>query len=151
MASDLQEQLTSHRDYYGAYHHHKEQMAFSAAALYLAGTAALVLQDKPAWCVVAPVWALYMALGVSTVVAFVFVAWQFALRGDAEKIVRHCNKLLAADLLNQEASVPATEVEQLKALLTRRPWWARTVYPVLLAYGVIIAWAALGVLRIFAG
>jgi hypothetical protein len=86
------------RDGRSAYHHHKEQMAFGAATLYIAGTTALLFTDTPFWGdgagEVAP-WVAAVGIGLVSIFWFCFIYWQFENRRRAANMVRACDHLLS--------------------------------------------------------
>jgi hypothetical protein len=86
--------IISYRDYYGQYHNHKEQMAFSAAALYLTSATALVLMDTCTFKELMKGMPL-IAISLSAVLAFIFICWQLENRILAAAIVKACDELLA--------------------------------------------------------
>jgi hypothetical protein len=97
------ETIRSLRDYYGTYHHHKEQMAFGAATLYLGGTFALVFSEAHPWenpgggywWVIAS----YLALVCSFAGGHAFVWWQLRNRAEAARRVEILTKCLEESLL----------------------------------------------------
>jgi len=87
--------LTALTNYQGTYHNHKEQLGYTAAALYVGG--AVVLFFGPARWSNYPSWAKapFLALLAMTGVAGLFyVFWQFRLRSiAANRIERFLNLL----------------------------------------------------------
>ena len=92
---DREKLLIAHRDYYGQYHHHKEQMAYAATALYLVAAAWLMFDSSeliasgPQKC--------YRAIFIAIVgvAAVAFVTWQLWQRRFAANVVEACTRLLA--------------------------------------------------------
>ena len=149
MANDPVAQVLSHRDYYGAYHHHKEQMAFASVALYLGAAATVAFQEKPFWTEVKPTWPLYVALAVSTALGFFFVAWQFRMRADAERVVEMCSAILA-DHLSPERGPTETNLHRLSSLLRepKRSWLDNPGVSKALAYAAMGTWSLVVLIRI---
>ena len=87
------ELLINHRDFYGQYHQHKEQMAYAASALYLAGVAALLYADPNSLSNLKALKVLFSVL--IFIAAFVFVGWQLLQRQLAADVVEACERLLA--------------------------------------------------------
>jgi len=90
---DREELLIAHRDLYAQYHHHKEQMAYAASVLYLAGAAVLMYSnagDLDSQKTLKIAFAIVVFLA-----AFAFVAWQLRQRQVAADVVEACERLLA--------------------------------------------------------
>jgi len=101
----LEELILAHRDYYGGYHHHKEQMAYTAATLYLGAATTVVIQGSKVWswdsvCLVA------LLLVGSATVGFAFVGWQLYQRAIAANIVMACTTLATRLLAHSGESAP---------------------------------------------
>jgi len=90
---DREELLIAHRDLYAQYHHHKEQMAYAASVLYLAG-AAVLMYTEPSSLGSAKTLKLTFAV-IAFVSAFGFVAWQLHQRQVAADVVEACERILA--------------------------------------------------------
>jgi len=103
----LDDLVLSYRDYYGTYHHHKEQMGFTAAALYLASATAVVGQAPALWEWKVPHLLLEILLAVSCLAGFAFVVWQLRLREKAADIVLACTTV-ATTLLSSESPLDST-------------------------------------------
>ncbi len=143
----------SHRDYYGTYHHHKEQRAFAAAALYLGAAAALATQDKPLWAVINSQWrwVAYVALAVSTVLGAFFVYWQFRMRRGAAAVVTLCSEILA-DAIAPKGQAVEPKLQKLSTLLKPTDSWLdKPVVSEVLAYGTMAVWAGVVLGRILCG
>jgi len=86
----------------GAYHNHKEQMAYAATTLYLAGATALTFAKPPkALAFPTILWILFVGMVVLTEAAGIaFVLWQLRLREKAAKMQR-AFETLATRWLNQ--------------------------------------------------
>lgn len=97
LPNELRELVLSYRDYYGAYHHHKEQMAYTAAVLYLAASAVVVRQTSKIWQL--PRLMLVALLVFSAAGGFAFVIWQLRNREFAAKMVLACTTILAKLLI----------------------------------------------------
>ena len=98
--------IISYRDYYGTYHHHKEQMAFSGTGLFLAGVTALIFRDPSTNTLP---WEVPTLLIVAGLAIFFFIAWQFELRRYAANMVDSCTNLAAIWLNN----LPSLESDDL--------------------------------------
>src|SRR3989304_1930162 len=83
--------------FWETYHHHKEQMAYVASALFLTGAVATTILDIRS--LVAGnllAWIALLGLVVVTVVAgWLFIFWQLRLRQTAASMLRACGLLLA--------------------------------------------------------
>ena len=103
VAVDPEEFVHRHREFYGQYHQHKEQLAYAATALYLGGSAALVYIDSAdrAHTTLKVVFAATLF-----VAAVAFVAWQLCQRQLAADVVEACERLLAR-------GIPSTSVASL--------------------------------------
>ena len=91
---EIKEMLFSFRDHYGSYHNHKEQMAYGATVLYLAGATAVILKGDAILSPTVPRWTAFAAFGAGFSFAVSFVAWQFHKREIASDIVTACTTLL---------------------------------------------------------
>jgi hypothetical protein len=88
----LEEMILSYRDYYGSYHHHKENMAYTATTLYLAGATTLVVNGAAVWNW-ADEWLVISLLLVSGILGFAFVCWQLYQRAIAADVVMACTSI----------------------------------------------------------
>lgn len=90
-----QELLLSYLGIYDTYHHHKELMAFSATALYLGGSAALLVQEEPFWLVysLSEFTFFLLLLIFSGILGCVFIFWQLYKRRDAAFTYEACLNL----------------------------------------------------------
>lgn len=86
------ELLIEHRDFYGQYNHHKEQMAYAASVLYLAGAATLMYTNMDSSSSEKILQATFAI--VVFVAAFAFVVWQLRQRQLAADVVEACERLL---------------------------------------------------------
>lgn len=109
MALALEEMILSYRDYYGSYHHHKENMAYTAATLYLAGATTLVVKGAAIWDW-GQEWFVIALLLISGVLGFAFVCWQLYQRAIAADVVMACTSvitmLLASDKSRKSDLLP---------------------------------------------
>ena len=96
MPVNVQSSIESFRDYFGAYHHHKEQMAYAAASLYLAGSTAVVFNAHDIMAVADRRPLVLVLLAATSGLAFLFVYWQLEKREIAAGIVEACNHLISA-------------------------------------------------------
>lgn len=88
---ELGEWLLSQRDYSGAYHHHKEQMAYAATTLYLAVATAVIVQGpKQLGLDHLDRWYWWLLVAGTPIVAFLFVIWQLWNRRCAADVVAAC-------------------------------------------------------------
>lgn len=101
-----EELLIEHRDFYGQYHHHKEQMAYAASVLYLAGAAALMYADMGSLGLEKTLQITFAS--VVFVAAFAFVVWQLRQRQLAADVVEACERLLTR-LAGSKASPTSTD------------------------------------------
>jgi hypothetical protein len=85
--------ITNLREYFSTYHHHKEQMAFSAAALYLTGITALVIQPDIIWARIFHPAVTIIFVIIFSLLAIGFVSWQLIMRSFAADIVSACDDL----------------------------------------------------------
>jgi hypothetical protein len=87
--------VLKHRDFYGAYHHHKETMAYSATALFLGGMSTFIVSDFwHQWPRDHKV-ALAAGIMVTTALTLGFVLWQFQQRLIGSDMVAACTDLTA--------------------------------------------------------
>lgn len=92
---DPDEIIASHRDYYGAYHHHKERMAYGVATLYIGAATAVILKGRDVLGGGDPRCVVSMVLALSFLVGHAFVIWQLANREQAANIVRAATAVLS--------------------------------------------------------
>ncbi len=90
--------IISYRDYYGSYHHHKENMAYVATTLYLAAATWVIFKGAGLWDKVDPVWLLYVLLITGIATGFAFVWWQLDKRDFAADLVEACTIVIAERL-----------------------------------------------------
>ncbi len=98
---NIEDLLLSYRDYYGSYHHHKEQMAYTATTLYLGAATAAIFKghDILGSGSQTPIIVIMLIAGV--LAGFSFVAWQLANRRRAGDIVSACTALLAKQVAGE--------------------------------------------------
>lgn len=86
----VQQFLANQMQYWATYHHHKEQMAFGAAALYLTGSAALsFLGIDPIYMNHFVLWlCMIFFLLLTGIIGIAFVYWQLGHRAFAAEMVR---------------------------------------------------------------
>ena len=101
---NLDHLIASYRDYYGTYHHHKEQMAYGATVLYLGATTAVAFQGSAIWQYRTPDWLTTLLLVGSAVVTFLFVWWQMRQREFAADLVAACTALYARSVASTLSS-----------------------------------------------
>ena len=93
--SDVTSSLESYRDYYGAYHNHKEQMAYGATVFYLGAATWGALSGHSALPVGGLRTFTLVVFAVAAAGALSFIAWQLDRRRVSAVIVAACNRLLA--------------------------------------------------------
>jgi hypothetical protein len=86
--------VASYHDYYGQYHHHKEQMAYSATVLYLAGAAWLVFAKPDVLDLCPQKWYRIAFVTIVAIAAFAFVVWQLRQRRFAANVVEASTRIL---------------------------------------------------------
>lgn len=120
----LDELVATYRDYYGTYHHHKEQMAYAATVLYLAGATTVAFTGPQIWQYPVPAWLISGVLLATAVVAFFFVWWQFRQREFAADMVAACTTLaawsVASTLANPDLSTKSYKCHDFPAVLVQR-------------------------------
>ena len=89
-----EELVVSYRDYYGQYHHHKEQMAYAATVLYLAAAAWLMFAKPDVFEPGPQKWYRVSFIVIVAVAALAFVFWQLRQRQFAANIVEASTQLL---------------------------------------------------------
>ena len=110
METRIEQVLTSWRDFYGSYHHHKEGMAYAATMVYATGTAWVTFKT-PFRSGAEGQTLLMLMMFVAAAALWLFIIWQLRNRRLAAEIVAACNSLLARRLDKADASVswkPAT-------------------------------------------
>lgn len=90
------------KQHHAQYHHHKEQMAFGMTGLYAAGVAALLATENSLLAAIA-------SLGLS-LMAFLFIKWQFSMRKRAACMNRACDNFIF-EWLTQDTLQPDTELD----------------------------------------
>lgn len=152
---DRDEILMAHRELYAAYHNHKEQIAYAASVLYLAGAAVLMFMDLKSF---APERSLkFIFAAVVFVAAFVFVAWQLRQRQLAADVVEACERLLAAGEISTGPTgartyhglhLPHFLVDELVIVAESRKPLCGPLVPELITYLTMLAAALLVAIRI---
>jgi hypothetical protein len=160
MPLKLEELVLSYRNYYGTYHDHKEQMAFSATTIYLAGATAVIVQAESISNWLVPKEKLIFLLTSTFIIAFWFVIAQFCKRDTAADIAQACTTL-ATHLLTwspcgqdyilkcyKGINFPSALTEELKTIRANRSkqhifkrWLSGTGLSALLSYLVMAAWS----------
>ncbi len=97
--------LMGHRGFYGQYHQHKEQMAYAASVVYIAGAAALMYADTDSLGSDKGLKIIFAI--VVAVAAFAFVIWQLRLRQIASDVVEACERILARLANNEYFTEPS--------------------------------------------
>ena len=101
---DRDEILMAHRELYAAYHNHKEQIAYAASVLYLAGAAVLMFMDLKSFAPERSLKLIFAAVVFAA--AFVFVAWQLRQRQLSADVVEACERLLARIAAGEPSTIP---------------------------------------------
>ena len=161
---EAQKLLMAFLPIYDSYHNQKENMAYLAATLYLAGASTLYFQ-RPFWggYGLLKLLALIAFLLLFSALVFFFVRQQFKLRRAAGHMFRACSDLLSewlkgpperhslepddfgddGDLLFSKSRLPKALIVKIKELKRRREsvWWARdiTFAVMVLAGGSVLA------------
>lgn len=115
MPVDLDRLIFSYRDWYGTYHHHKEQIAYGATVIYLGAASAMILKGSAVWSNNVPKPVLIFLFVASFAVSLAFVIWQLRNRELAADIVLACTKLLQ-EMVAGSNTPPSTEADQYKGL-----------------------------------
>lgn len=156
--------ISTFRENYSVYGHHKEQMAYAATALYLVGTATLLIQEPALWKTFPSPTLLFVLLSATAIIAFLFVGWQLRMRLFAADIVKACDNLLGKWLTNSpnasdlEMTVyqrggrpnrefPAAVVKELNKLDAQRKWLQGPTNAELFTYLIMLIWTVLVVWR----
>ena len=152
--------------FWETYHHHKEQMAYVASALFLTGAVATTILDIRS--LVAGnllAWIALLGLVVVTVVAgWLFIFWQLRLRQTAASMLRACGLLLAQwltrppspDDLDLEISPtgrPLTKVlwrtyNEVKGTYT---WFESPAFVTTVTLMVVTLWGIAAIVQVFLG
>ena len=107
--------LLSYRDYYGTYHHHKEQMAYGATVLYLSVASALILKGPAIFGNSGPSVLEVKFLLLTIILGFLFVGWQLRNRETAADLILACT-MLAARRLADALQSPDVQHREWKGL-----------------------------------
>lgn len=168
---NINDLIISYRNGLGSYHHHKEQMAYRIALIYLLGAIALAIQGKsyldkifnPIEFVVIKSVIVLSALG-----AFKYVIWQFKNRQFASDMITACNNM-ATRWLIVEPKPEELEAEKIKCDRWVHPesLWPKAIkdeyekicdnrgllgsprYSEYLAYGLMGLWTIAALIRIW--
>jgi hypothetical protein len=158
MALDIDDLLKAHRDFYGQYHHHKEQMAYGATVLYLMGALWLAVQGPTfrrsnGWD--DQLTLILLAGGLS---GWVFVVWQLLKRKFAAEVVAACTNLLTRRLNSPgvdfktdpvrvgEVFFPHSLVDEITQVRQDTGSWVSAIVTIVL----MASWTLLAVLRLAA-
>ena len=150
------------RDYWGAYHHQKEQTAFAVATIFLGAATAVVITPKPLTGDSG-----FQAIALATaVLAIWFVQWQLDYRLLAADLVAACLNLQTkwlgtaptADDIKAEPfmyrgkrkayDLPLALVNELNAVRAHRRWNDGTKIPAYLTLVLMILWTAVAAFRV---
>lgn len=147
--------ISAFRENYSVYHHHKEQMAYTATALYLAGSATLLIQQPALWSNFPAPAVLFVVLSLTAILAFVFVGWQLKMRLFAADIVVACDNLLGKWMTTSPSAVdlemkvyqrrgrpnrefPSALKDELRKLDNQRKWLQGPINAELFTYSVML-------------
>ena len=98
MPTELRDLVTQHRDFYGAYHHHKVQMAYGATTVYLAAAVGLSLQGRSVLGSGSQEVLVWILFAFAALFSFAFINWQLQKRNIAADIVHACHSLMASNV-----------------------------------------------------
>jgi branched-subunit amino acid ABC-type transport system permease component len=158
----LDQLLLALRDHYATYHHHKEQMAYAAATLYLAAATGIAIKGPNLWQPCPSEIFRFKFVLVTTIVAYLFVAWQLRKREYAADMVQACGDLLvlgtamrlvSPDLTpasHGEHLVPAVLKEKLQEIARGRPFLGGPRFSEALTYLVMFIWMIGALVRVMA-
>jgi hypothetical protein len=162
MTVKLEDLLLSYRNYYGAYHHHKEQMAYGATVLYLSAASAIILKGTSIWprnCVQRLL--AFEIFILAFLFTMAFVIWQLNNRKLASNIVFACTTLLQMRLSNNKCELstetdqyknldfPKALSERLRALDKDRKVFGSPRASEIITYSALILWTILASISIF--
>lgn len=160
MALDTDDLLKSHRDYYGGYHHHKEQMAYAATILYLSGTFWLARNARQLFETDRHPVLLLLLILVGAASGWLFVIWQLRNRQTAADIVAACTNLLSRRLNAQDqdfiktpvlfASVkfPHSLVDEITKVQQHTRWLGGPRWSNFITYSIMVTWTVLVGIRL---
>lgn len=154
--------LRETRQYYAAYHNHKEQMAYAGTALYLAALTAVALSPGTMW--LPSIRTLLYAKGVVAlaVVGFAFVGWQLRNREYAANIIQACGDELTRALSPQHGyldltptkvgyhAFPAFLAERVRGIDAGRLWLEGPRVSEAITYLVMLIWFVVALVRVVA-
>lgn len=155
---DRDEILMAHRELYAVYHNHKEQIAYAASVLYLAGAAVLMFMDIESFAQERSLKLIFAAIVFAA--AFVFVAWQLRQRQLAADVVEACERLLARIAAGEISTGPTDArtyhglhlphflVDELVIVAESRKPLCGPLVPELITYLTMLAAALLVAIRI---
>ena len=156
---DRKELVVSYLNYYGQYHHHKEQMAYAATVLYLAAAAWLMFA-KPDFLECGPQkWYRVTFIVIIAVAALAFVFWQLRQRRFAANIVEASTRLLMRLVGGEPLTLvdprfyngllmPHFLVDELVAVAEMRSWIRGAGVSELITYATMVTTSVLVVLRL---
>jgi len=107
---EINEMILSYRDYYGSYHHHKEQMAYGATVLYLTGATFVILNGRTIKESSVPSFVVVGLLAAAFLLTVLFVFWQFRKRELAADIVEACTTLLTRQVAEPSVALETKSV-----------------------------------------
>lgn len=149
MSLTLEDLILAHRDYYGTYHHHKENMAYTVTGLYLGAAAVLLSQAGQVWKL-APAWVIVVLALSSSAAGFAFVIWQLRQREVAADIVMACTSLLSRMVSVQQQDItpdkykklalPKVLVDELNSINNNREFFGGPRVSESITYLVMLVW-----------
>ena len=153
-------------DYWQTYHHHKEQMAYAASALFLTGSAALTFLDISrvirgsflAWI------ALLGIVKTTAILGGLFIFWQLRNREIAAHMLKACGLLLARWLTRapggDELAVDTSLAERPLTIALRQAydevrntynWFESPTFATVVTLIIVALWGIAAISRIFLG
>ena len=157
MPTSFRDDLTSYREFYGSYHHHKEQLAYAATVLYLGASTWAALEGPSLVGTDTRKLLLSILFAATTISAFAFVAWQLQKRRVAADIVDGCNRLLAGRAEGASAepkryagiTLPGTLVDAIHESVEDRAWFRGPRMSEIVTLAAMMAWTVVSFLRIY--
>jgi hypothetical protein len=152
----IREYITTTRQHFSTYHNHKEQMAYIITVLYLTIATALITPRDPGLVKMFADWYAKAIIAAYSVLSFVFVWWQLAMRTFAADIIAACDSLRIQWLQQfpSDLSVSPTRYKNrlmpvfLREAIISLPFYQTTRLPMIVTLCAIIGFAAMLAVRI---